>query len=348
MSEEIDDFYLKYKIIASKNYTNDEIFFYGVKTTGIFCKPNCSSRLPKPENVIFFNSSQEAIQKGYRPCKRCNPLHDGISDHSELVISICRLIEESENVPGLKKLSEKTGYSEGHLQKVFKKITGISPKKYAAALREDKLRDELQSNSSITSKIYNAGYGSSSRVYENVNRILAMSPSQFQNSGKGIQMRIGVFSCFIGVVLIALTDHGVSAVDLGDNEKVLVLSFRQRFKNAQISELNTDDKDAVTSVLKKIENPGMSLDIPIDIHGTVFQKKVWSALTNIPSGETKTYSEIASEIGQPSSVRAVANACGKNNLAVLIPCHRVVRKNGAIAGYRWGREKKQQLLDYEK
>ena len=197
-----------------------------------------------------------------------------------------------------KELSEKTGYSEGHLQKVFKKITGISPQKYAAALREDKLRDELQCNSSITSKIYNAGYGSSSRVYENVNRILAMSPSQFQNSGKGIQMRIGVFSCFIGVVLIALTDHGVSAVDLGDNEKVLVLSFRQRFKNAQISELKTDDKDAVTSVLKKIENPGMSLDIPMDIHGTVFQKKVWSALTNIPSGETKTYSEIASEIGQ--------------------------------------------------
>lgn len=348
MPKEIDDFSVKYKVIASKNYRNNETFFYGVRTTGIFCKHNCSSRLPKPENVIFFSSSQEAIEKGYRPCKRCNPLRNGISDHTELVISICRLIKESENVLSLKELSEKTGYSAGHLQKIFQKITGISPKKYTIALRENKLRDELQDNSSITSKIYDAGYGSSSRVYENVNRILAMSPSQFQNSGKGVQMRIGVFSCFLGKVLIALTEYGVSAVDLGENEKELVLSFRQRFKNAQISELNTEDKDAITSVLKKIENPGMSLDIPMDIHGSVFQKKVWSALTNIPSGETRTYLEIASEIGQPSSVRAVANACGKNNIAVLIPCHRVVRKNGEIAGYRWGREKKQQLLDYEK
>lgn len=346
--KEDSSFAKRYEILVSREEKSDALFFYAVKTTGIFCKPGCSSRLPREENVLFFDSSEEAMQEGFRPCKRCHPLSDSDNGLSGLIVSICRTIEQAEEEPTLKELSDKTGYSETYLQKVFRRTTGITPREYASALKARRFRKGLESGESVTSSLYNAGYGSSSRVYENLNDITAMTPTQYADHGKGTSLRSGVFPCSLGLALIALTDKGVAAVDLGDSEESLQSSFRQRFSKASISGLSKEDQELVRSVVQQIENPAMHNDIPLDIHGTVFQKKVWLALRNIPSGETRTYSDIAREIGNPSSVRAVARACAGNRIAVLIPCHRVVRKNGDVSGYRWGNEKKIKLLEWEK
>ncbi len=343
-----DDFSIKYAAISSKEFKEDVTFYYGVKTTGIFCKPGCSSRLPKPQNVVFFNNTMNAVQSGFRPCKRCKPLTEPGNKYSGLITTICRIIEESEEEPTLKQLSNKTEYSETSIQKIFKKITGISPKEYASAIKAQRFKDELHKGSSVTSAIYSAGYGSSSRVYENVKNILAMSPSKYRDSGKGVELRVEVFPCILGFVLIAFTDMGVSTIELGDSEESLMSLFKLKFENGKIKGLTFEDKKMVEIILSKIENPDEIIDIPLDIHGTIFQKKVWNALRNIPFGETRTYSDIAIQIGKPKSVRAVANACGKNEIAILIPCHRVVRKNGELAGYKWGKERKVKLLDNEK
>ena len=287
------------------------------------------------------------MQSGYRPCKKCNPLQEYGHKHSDLIVNICRIIEKSEEEPTLKELSEQAAYSKSYIQKIFKSTTGISPKEYATAVKAQRFRDELSSNSSITSAIYSAGFGSSSRVYENVNSLLAMSPSKFRNYGAGIKMRMEIFPCSLGFALIAFTDLGVSTVELGDEEEDLNSAFKLRFRNANIKKLTLDDKRIVETILLKVEDPKMKVDIPLDIHGTIFQKKVWNALRNIPTGETRTYTDIAKRIGKPKSVRAVANACGKNEIAILIPCHRVVRKNGDLAGYKWGKDRKAKLQQKE-
>lgn len=348
MSKRIEaDFEKKYNIISSKGDRGPRDFYYAVKTTGIFCVPGCSSRLPRRENVIFYDTAGEAIQRGYRPCKRCRPMARDANDNANLVTAVCRMIEDSIVEPTLSQLSEKTGYSQGHLQKSFKKATGISPREYAAAIKANRFRKGLDSEATVTSSIYNAGFGSSSRVYEKIDSMLAMTPTQYRNCGKGITMHMGVFSCFLGKVLIALTEKGVTAVELGDKEESLKSSFRERFKKARIEELSIEDDGIVQSVLRKIGNPAIDLEIPMDIHGTVFQQRVWSALRVIPAGEKRTYTEIAEAIGSPRSVRAVANACAGNNIAILIPCHRVIRKNGQASGYRWGRNRKEKLLQME-
>ena len=344
----MNDFERKYEIIASRVKSNKVGFYYGVRTTGIFCKPGCSSRLPRKENVLFFNTAKEAIEEGFRPCKRCNPLNDNnTSIHSEIVKEVCKLIKESENIPTLKALAKKTGYSESYIQRIFKKITGISPNDYSKTIKSERFREEILNSPSVTSSIYKAGFGSSSRVYENIDDILAMTPKQARNFGEGKEIRMGVFPCYLGLVLIAFTDKGVSTVDIGDEETKLINDFQKRFKNANLGDLTDLDKNLVILILDKIKNPDKDKIIPLDAHGTIFQTKVWKALQEIPSGITKTYSDIAIEIGHPKSVRAVANACGKNEIALLVPCHRVIRKNGELGGYRWGLDKKALILQNE-
>ena len=345
MSENSEEFDRKYKALLSRDKSAS--FFYGVKTTGIFCRAGCSSRLPKPENTVFFDTSDDALKSGFRPCKRCRPLSSVPDEKMELCVSICRIIEESEDEPSLMELAQKSGYSEGYVQRVFKGKLGISPKEYAQQIKSEKLRDELGGNASISSSIYAAGYGSGSRVYGHLDRILAMTPSQYKNQGEGIRFRMDTFSCSLGYAQIAFTEKGLASVQLGDSAQELKARFLSRFSKADIRELEEEDSRMVKAVLQKIEDPNLSCDVPLDIHGTVFQKRIWNAMREIPAGETRTYSDIAEHIGRPASVRAVANACGKNEIAVVIPCHRVIRKNGDMAGYRWGRERKEKLLEKE-
>lgn len=342
-----DDFDERYAVLKSRKKELDTEFYYAVKTTGIFCKSGCASRLPNPQNVVFLDSREEALKKGYRPCKRCSPLDKSENINTTLIAQICRIIEDSEKEPSLRVLANKTNYSETSVQKIFKQATGISPKEYAKAIKTQRLKKNLTKDSSITSAIYSAGFSSSSRVYEDVNSLLAMSPSQYKNSAAGLKIRGDVFPCSLGFVLIAFTEKGVCSIELGDSKKSLVSKFNSTFKNAEIERLHADDRKIIEQILVKIHKPKELINIPLDIHGTVFQKKVWNELRNIPAGETRSYSDIANLIGKPKSVRAVANACGRNGIAVLIPCHRVIRKNGHMAGYKWGIERKLQLLQRE-
>lgn len=347
MLEQTVDFNKKYKIIETKNNSDNLVFYYAVKTTGIFCKPGCSSRLPKVENISFFETTDEAIKSGFRPCKRCRPLENGINKHEQIILNICRYIEK-ENSGTLDFFAKQSGYSERHLQRIFKDATGISPKEYLIAVRENNFRKELQGKSTITESIYNAGFNSVSGIYENTNDILAMKPNQFKKFGDSLKLYVGLFQCSLGSLVISFTDLGISSIDIGDNSIDLLNSFNDRFKNAVISELSSHDYIKIKDIIDKIDNPNLSINIPLDIHGTVFQKKVWKCLLNIPIGTTMSYSEVAQKIGEPKSFRAVANACGKNNISILIPCHRVVGKKGNLSGYKWGKDKKQQILDYER
>ncbi|MDC7223595.1 MAG: methylated-DNA--[protein]-cysteine S-methyltransferase [Spirochaetales bacterium] len=347
MSGRQGSFEEKYALIASRVSPEGDSFYYGVKTTGIFCLPGCSSRLPKRENTVFFDTSDEALQAGFRPCKRCRPLQNRSDDKTDLAVAVCRIIEEAEEEPRLKDLAEATGYSESYLQRTFKARMGISPREYAQQIKAERFKEELDRGNSVSSSLYRAGYGSSSRVYENREGLPAMKPSRFKKGGEGIDFYREVFPCSLGFVLIAFTDKGLSAVQWGDSKRELEEDFSRRFKNAHIEGLSEDHAHRVQAILEKVEDPARKIDIPLDIHGTVFQKKVWKALREIPSGETRSYGEIAERIGCPRSVRAVAQACGKNEIALVIPCHRVIRKNGDLSGYRWGVERKAQLLARE-
>lgn len=341
-----DEFDKRYNLIISKKRSSSISWFYGVSTTGVFCIPGCSSRLPREENTFFFDSAHDALHAGFRPCKRCNPLSQ-IDQNGEIITAVCKIIEESETTPTLKVLSEKTGYSESYIQRLFKKLTGISPKEYDFALKSHKFRSSIKDDNSITSSIYKAGFGSSSRAYENMDAILGMTAKEYKNQGKGIRIRLGIFSCYLGYVLIALSDKGVSSIEIGENEPDLQKQYYRRFSNAETIPLLASDKEIIEQILEKMEHPELILNIPLDMRGTFFQCKVWKALLAIPAGETKTYSRIASDIGQPNAVRAVANACGCNKIALLIPCHRVVRKNGELGGYKWGIERKKMILERE-
>lgn len=340
-----DDFNRRYEIIKSRS--SDKHFYYGVKTTGIFCRPGCSSRLPNKENTTFFDSEEEAIYEGYRPCKKCKPTERGLSLYEEIVLMVCNDIETHNSV-NLKELSTKSGYSSRQLQRVFKTTTGINPSEYLSGIREVKLKSNLQKDNSITRSVIEAGYNSISQIYDNVDMILAMRPNQFKNYGDGLTLRVGEFPCYLGYALISFTDRGVATIDIGDDLSQLKDQFAKRFRKANILEVNDTDKEVLEKVIKKIENPKLSINIPLDIHGTIFQKRVWKELMKIPCGETVTYSDIAERIDQENSFRAVANACGKNSISILIPCHRVIGKSGSISGYRWGVEKKISLLESEK
>ena len=322
-------------------------FFYAVKTTGVFCRPGCSSRLPNRENVEFFNSTDEAEKRGYRPCKRCKPKQPIADDDMQMIVVACRMIMNGDSPPKLSELAEKVGLSSYHFHRKFKKIVGVTPKQFGTMYQTRQFQDSLQINATVTEAIFDAGYSSTSRVYEKTNKTIAMKPSQFKNGAPGEAIEYGFAKCYLGWVLVAATVRGICAIELADSRSHLYERLQQRFPKANIAAAGDEFSQMLNKVIGHLEQPISAIDLPLDIQGTAFQKRVWQALLEIPPGITKTYSEVAEMIGKPRAARAVASAVAANRIAVAIPCHRVIRKDGGLGGYRWGEERKRDILEAE-
>ena len=326
----------------------DGVFFVAVKTTGVYCRPSCKSRPPKRENVSFFASAAEAERAGYRACKRCRPDRIGEPDPQvEAVQRACERIAAAEEPPSLDDLAKEAGLSPFHFHRVFKKVTGVTPKAYAAERRAQRAVESLQTARTVTEAIYDAGFNASSRFYATSTARLGMTPTAARRGGEGFVIRFAVGEASLGSVLVAATEKGVCAIMLGDDPDMLVQDLHNRFPRAKLVGGDADFERTVAAVVGLVEAPGRRLDLPLDIRGTAFQQQVWRALRAIPAGRTTTYAEIARAVGLPKAVRAVAQACAANPLAVAIPCHRVVRTDGGLSGYRWGVERKRKLLDRE-
>ncbi len=338
----------RWQTLVTRDAAARVAFYYGVKTTGIVCRVGCPSRLPKRENVVFFDTYGEARLAGYRPCKKCRPdLESPDGPLVEMVVRACRRIDEAETPPGLEELAAEAGMSQGHFHRIFKQIVGVTPKQYAAARQTQRFREELKSGRSVTEAIYEAGFSSSSRAYETAGERLGMPPSTFRRGGAGMTIRYGMAPCSLGWVVVAATERGVCLIEFGNDPKSLSDKAWEHFPNADIEEAGPDFSNLLQKVVHLIESPRQPLDLPLDIQGTAFQERVWQALRDVPPGTTVTYAEIARRIGRPKAARAVAQACAANKLAVAVPCHRVVRSDGPSGGYRWGVERKQALLHRE-
>src|SRR5689334_1766190 len=334
--------------IVARDNTADGHMWYSVSTTGVYCRPSCPSRTANPENVQLHDTLESAKATGFRPCKRCNP--DGPSIESEnaaLVARACRIVEESEEEPSLEVLAAAVGRSPSYFHRVFKAATGVTPKDYAAAHRAAKVRQGLASGSSVTEAIYAAGFNSSGRFYEKSTDMLGMTPSQYRTGGANEEIKFAVGQTSLGAILVASSKKGVAAILLGDDPDKLVRNLQDRFARAHLVGADRDYEALVARVVGFVEAPRIGLDLPLEIRGTAFQRRVWQALQEIPVGATVPYAEIARRIGAPTAVRAVAGACAANHLAVAIPCHRVVRSDGSLSGYAWGVERKRELLDRE-
>ena len=339
----------RWTALATRDRTADDHFVYSVTTTGVYCRPSCGARTPRPENVAFHATSAEARRAGFRPCLRCKPDERPLAErHAATIAELCRFIEDAETPPSLRELAARAGLSLHHLHRVFKQITGLTPKAYAAAHRARRLRAALERRGTVTEAIYDAGYSSSGRFYSESNALLGMTPSRYRAGGKKEPIRFAVGECSLGSILVAKSERGVCAILLGDDPDALARDLQDRFPNADLIGGDAAFESLIARVVGFIEAPALGLDLPLDVRGTAFQQRVWQALTSIPSGETASYAEVARRIGSPTSARAVAQACGANALAVAIPCHRVVRNDGALSGYRWGVERKRTLLEWEK
>jgi AraC family transcriptional regulator, regulatory protein of adaptative response / methylated-DNA-[protein]-cysteine methyltransferase len=334
--------------VLARDRTADGMFWYSVATTGVYCRPSCPSRAASPINVQLHDTLADARATGFRPCKRCHP--DGPSidaENAAIVARACRLIEESEEEPSLNALAKAVGRSTSYFHRNFKAVTGLTPKDYAAAHRASKVREGLANGSSVTEAIYDAGYNSSGRFYEKSTDMLGMTPTQFKTGGANEEIRFALGQTSLGAILVASSKKGVASILLGNDPDVLLRQLQDRFPKAKLIGADKDYEALVARVVGFIEAPQIGLDLPLDVRGTAFQRRVWQALQEIPVGQTVSYTEIAQRIGSPTAVRAVAGACAANNLAVAIPCHRVVRNDGALSGYAWGVERKKILLDRE-
>jgi AraC family transcriptional regulator of adaptative response/methylated-DNA-[protein]-cysteine methyltransferase len=347
MTPELGTDQARWEVLLRRDRENSD-FVYGVRTTGVYCRPGCASRLPKRENVCFFEGSAEAEQAGFRPCRRCRP--DSPETEAAQVAAICqacKTIAESEEPPRLADLAQAAGISPFHFQRLFRSIVGVTPKQYAQEKRLGRAREKLQQGATVTDALYDAGFASSSRFYQQSASALGMKPSDYKRGALGLLIRYAIASCDLGYALVAATDMGICAITLGDSPAPLQDDLRRRFPKA---ELRADDPgldQAVTQVLALIESPRRGLDLPLDIRGTAFQRRVWQALQEIPTGTTTSYGELAARIEQPTAARAVAQACAANPISVAIPCHRVRRGNGELGGYHWGLERKRILLERE-
>jgi AraC family transcriptional regulator of adaptative response/methylated-DNA-[protein]-cysteine methyltransferase len=339
----------RWQNLTARDASADGAFVYAVETTGVYCRPACPSRLAKPENIRFFATPAEAEAAGFRACKRCKP--DGRSraaDHAEIVAAACRMIEAAESPPTLAELAAHAHLGVHHLHRLFKAHTGVTPRVYAAARRAERVRRELGSGRTVTGAIYDAGYNSSGRFYAEADAVLGMTPSRYRAGGAGTEIRFAIGQSSLGPVLVAESRLGICTIALGDDPEILVQELQERFPAATLVGDDADFHARVARVVGLVEAPRCACELPLDIQGTAFQRRVWEALRQIPSGETLTYTELAARIGAPKSVRAVARACASNALAVAIPCHRIVRRDGDLAGYRWGIARKRALLDREK
>jgi AraC family transcriptional regulator, regulatory protein of adaptative response / methylated-DNA-[protein]-cysteine methyltransferase len=334
--------------VIARDRSADGQFWYSVATTGIYCRPSCPSRVANPKNVQLHGTLEEARATGFRPCKRCNP--DGLSldaENAALVAKACRLIENSEEEPGLNDLASAVERSPSHFHRLFKAATGLTPKDYADAYRATRVREGLMTSNSVTEAIYDAGFNSSGRFYEKSTEMLGMTPTQYRSGGVNEDIRFAVGECSLGTLLVASSKKGIAAILLGGEPDKLVRELQDRFPKARLIGADREYEALVARVVGFIEAPGQGLDLPLDIRGTAFQQRVWRALQDIPVGRTVSYTELARRIGSPKAVRAVAGACAANNIAVAIPCHRVVRNDGSLSGYAWGVERKRALIAKE-
>ncbi len=338
----------RWAAVVRRDPAADGSFYYSVRTTGVYCRPSCGARLARRENVRFHATCTDAERAGFRPCRRCRPNEAGLTEqHAAAVARACRLIETAEELPSLEALARAARMSRFHFHRVFKAVTGLTPKAYAAARRTERVRDELTRGRTVTEAIYGAGFNSNGRFYATSGQVLGMTPTKFRAGGEGAAIRFAVGECSLGSILVAATDKGVCAITLGDDPEALVRDLQDRFPKAQLIGADKDFERLVAKAVGLVEAPALGADLPLDVRGTAFQQRVWQELRAIPPGTTTTYTEIAARIGAPESVRAVAGACAANSIAVAIPCHRVVRRDGALAGYRWGVERKRALLDRE-
>ncbi len=339
----------KWQAVVAKDHHADGVFFYAVKTTGVYCRPSCPARSPLRENVVFHSSTDNAEKAGFRACKRCSPVGSTLAEeHTAAVAKACRIMEHSEELLPLTALAKRVGMSAFHFHRVFKAITGLTPRAYAVANRSQRVRKSLTKAASVTEAIYDAGFNSNGRFYAKSSETLGMTPKNFKAGGTGTTIRFAVGECSLGSILVAASEIGVCSILMGDNPEALVKDLQDRFSNAKLLGGDRDFEKTVAKVVGLIEAPRIGFELPLDVRGTAFQQRVWQALREIPVGSTATYAEIANRIGLPKAVRAVAQACGANALAVAIPCHRVVRTDGELSGYRWGIERKRALLDREK
>lgn len=337
-----------YAAVVARDKNMDGAFVYSVATTGVYCRPSCPSRHARRENMAFHASGAAAQAAGFRPCKRCKPDAPSLDvEHARLVANACRLIEEAEEPPTLDALAESVGLSSYHFHRVFKSITGVTPKAYAIAHRQKRVRDNLKRSTSVTEAIHEAGFNSSGRFYANADEVLGMTPTTFRAGGKDMQLRFAIGKSSLGAVLVAASSKGIAAILLGDDPEELVHDLEARFPKSELIGGDREFEEVVAKAIALIEAPGNGFDLPLDVRGTAFQHRVWQALREIPAGTTVSYAELAERIGLPKAVRAVAAACAANRLAVAIPCHRVVRNDGALSGYRWGVERKRKLLARE-
>jgi AraC family transcriptional regulator, regulatory protein of adaptative response / methylated-DNA-[protein]-cysteine methyltransferase len=339
----------RWQAIVNRDPVSDGAFVYAVRTTGVYCRPTCPSRLALRKNVRFFATCHDAERAGFRPCKRCQPTAEKLSQrHASIVAQACRAIELSAEVPSLTALAKAAGLSNNHFHRIFKAQTGITPKAYAAAHRSRRMRIELGKSASVTNAIYAAGFESSSRFYESSRALLGMTPKAFRAGGDGASIRFAIGDCSLGSLLVAASEKGICAILLGDDPDELAKELQDRFPQADLIGGDAAFEQLVTKVVAFVESPALGLDLPLDIRGTAFQRRVWEALRKIPAGSTTTYSEIAERLGHPNSARAVGQAIAANPLAVAIPCHRVIRTDGSLSGYRWGVERKNQLQQRER
>ncbi|MDQ0703822.1 AraC family transcriptional regulator of adaptative response/methylated-DNA-[protein]-cysteine methyltransferase [Pseudomonas sp. W3I7] len=338
----------RWAAIVARDAKADALFVYGVKTTGVYCRPSSASRLPRPENIEFFDTPAQAEAAGYRPSKRAAGDQTQLAaHHAQLVADACRQIEQAETAPSLEALAHGAGLSAFHFHRVFKAVTGLTPKAYASALRSRKVRHSLKGEHSVTDALYDAGFNSNSRFYESANQLLGMKPSDYKAGGTNSTILFAVGQCSLGAILVAQSQRGVCAILLGDDPDALLRDLQDQFPKAELVGADHEFEQLIAQVVGFIEAPALGLNLPLDLRGTAFQERVWQALRDIPVGSTASYAQIAAQIGAPKSFRAVAQACGANSLAVAIPCHRVVRSDGELSGYRWGVERKRQLLERE-
>jgi len=338
----------RWSAVLAKDTSADGAFVYSVRTTGVYCRPNCAARPARRENVAFYDSTQAAEAAGFRPCKRCKPDQAPLAERNAAAVAqACRMIEDAEETPSLDDLARAAGMSPFHFHRVFKSVTGLTPRAYAQARRAERVRSALTGSRTVTEAIYDAGFNSGSRFYEKSQQVLGMTPRRFRAGGQQSIIRFAVGECSLGSILVAATDKGVCAILLGDDPEALVRDLQDRFDRAELVGGDAAFEALVAKVVGLVEQPRLGHDLPLDVRGTAFQQRVWQALQEIPAGETASYAQVAEQIGRPGAVRAVAQACAANALAVAIPCHRVVRTDGALSGYRWGVERKQALLQRE-
>lgn len=335
--------------VERRDKAADGTFVFAVGTTGIFCKPSCPSRRALRQNIQFFDTCEAAERAGFRACKRCRPEDQGTEDAALAagIRAVCRHIETAETMPSLDELATLAGLSRFHFHRTFKAAMGVTPRQYATAVRRERVASELRDGASVADAIYGAGYNSSSRFYEESAAALGMTASAFRDRGRGEVILYATATSTLGRVLVAVTAKGVCAITFGDADEALSSDLARRFANADIRGPEPTLAKTLAAVLDAVETPGATLALPLDIRGTAFQARVWEALRAIPPGETQSYAEVARRIGQPKAVRAVAGACAANALAVVVPCHRVVRGDGDLSGYRWGRERKAEILRRE-